>query len=117
MEALFFDSVVKGAELAEGLQKALDEALAHLPIARMMTYQLDDGWTTVDFVRPAHGLVALHGAEIVPVRVLGLAAGRKTQGHRFESRSSPIVLADADSYAQQLESEGAVIAKFCGAPR
>jgi len=112
VEALFFDSVVKGAELAEGLQKALDTALANLPIARMMAYQLDDGWTTVDFVRPAHGLVALHGAEIVAVSVLGLEAGRKTQGHRFESRSNPIVLADADSYAQQLESEGAVIASF-----
>lgn len=83
-----------------------------LPISKVMTYQLDDGWTTVDFVRPAHGLVALHGAEIVPVSVLGLAAGRETQGHRFESRSSPIMLADADSYAQQLESEGAVIPSF-----
>ena len=68
---IFFDSIVKGAELAEGLQKALDVALANLPIARMMAYQLGDGWTTVDFVRPAHGLVALHGAEIVPVSVLG----------------------------------------------
>ena len=26
-----------------------------------MTYQLADGTTTVSFVRPAHGLVALHG--------------------------------------------------------
>ncbi|MDE2365629.1 MAG: glycine--tRNA ligase subunit beta [Betaproteobacteria bacterium] len=111
-EALFFDSIVPGARLDQGLQKALDEALANLPIARMMTYQLGDGWTTVDFVRPAHGLVALHGAEVVPAGVLGLTAGRETQGHRFESRSSPIVLADADSYAQQLEGEGAVIASF-----
>ena len=54
-----------------------------------MTYQLADGWTTVNFVRPAHGLVALHGAEIVPVSVLGLNAGRETQGHRFESSSKP----------------------------
>lgn len=112
VETLFFDSVVKGAELAEGLQKALDAALTSLPIARMMTYQLPDGWTTVDFVRPVHGLLALHGVDIVPVSVLGLAAGRDTQGHRFESSSSPIVLTDADSYAQQLESEGAVIASF-----
>ena len=112
VDALFFDSVVTGARLAEGLQKALDEALANLPIARMMTYQLGDGWTTVNFVRPAHGLVALHGSELVPVGVLGLIAGRETQGHRFESRMSPIMLADADSYAQQLESEGAVIASF-----
>jgi glycyl-tRNA synthetase beta chain len=112
VETLFFDSVVKGAELAEGLQKTLDAALANLPIARMMAYQLQDGWTTVHFVRPAHGLVALHGIDIVPVGVLGLNAGRETQGHRFESRFSSIVLTDADSYAQQLESEGAVIASF-----
>ena len=84
-EALFFDSVVKGATLAEGLQKALDETLAKLPIAKVMTYQLADGWSSVNFVRPAHGLVALHGAEIVPVSVLGLTAGRETQGHRFEA--------------------------------
>ncbi len=111
-EALFFDSVVKGATLAEGLRKALDEALASLPIPKVMTYQLADGWSSVKFVRPAHGLVALHGAEIVPVSVLGLNAGRETQGHRFEADVAKLVLKDADSYAQQLESEGAVIASF-----
>ncbi len=111
-EALFFDSVVKGATLAEGLQKALDETLAKLPIAKVMTYQLSDGWSSVNFVRPAHGLVALHGTEIVPVKVLGLTAGRETQGHRFEASVAKVVLKDADSYAQQLATEGAVIASF-----
>ncbi|MEO7320099.1 MAG: glycine--tRNA ligase subunit beta, partial [Nitrosospira sp.] len=43
VEALFFDSIVKGATLIEGLQKALEETLARLPIAKMMSYQLDDG--------------------------------------------------------------------------
>ncbi|HET7833697.1 MAG TPA: glycine--tRNA ligase subunit beta [Gallionella sp.] len=111
-EALFFDSIVKGATLAEGLQKALDEALAKLPIPKVMTYQLADGWDSVNFVRPAHGLVALHGADVVPVGVLGLTAGRETHGHRFEASVEPVVLQDADSYAQQLETEGAVIASF-----
>jgi glycyl-tRNA synthetase beta chain len=111
-EALFFDSVAKGVALAEGLQKALDEALAKLPIPKVMTYQLADGWSSVNFVRPAHGLVALHGADVVPVSVLGLNAGRETHGHRFEASKSTIVLKDADSYAQQLEAEGAVIASF-----
>jgi glycyl-tRNA synthetase beta chain len=91
-EALFFDSVVKGATLAEGLQKTLDETLTKLPIAKVMTYQLADGWDSVKFVRPAHGLVALHGAEIVPVSLLGLAAGRETQGHRFEAAVGKLVL-------------------------
>jgi glycyl-tRNA synthetase beta chain len=111
-EALFYDSVVKGATLAEGLQKAVDEAIAKLPIPKVMSYQLADGWSSVNFVRPAHGLVALHGADIVPISVLGLTAGRETQGHRFEASVSPVVLQDADSYAQQLENQGAVIASF-----
>ena len=111
-EALYFDSLVKGATLAQGLQLALDESIAKLPIAKTMTYQLADGWSSVNFVRPAHGLVALHVAEIVPISALGLNAGRATQGHRFESPVAQVVLKNADSYALQLEKEGAVIASF-----
>ena len=111
-EALYFDSMAKGATLAEGLQKALEAALVALPIPKVMSYQLADGWSTVNFVRPAHGLAALHGADIVPIAVLGLEAGRNTHGHRFEAGVDPIVLKDADSYAQQLAAEGAVIASF-----
>ncbi|HEY6897955.1 MAG TPA: glycine--tRNA ligase subunit beta, partial [Rhodocyclaceae bacterium] len=111
-EVLFFDSTAKGATLAEGLQKALEAALAALPIPKVMTYQLADGWSTVNFVRPAHKLVALHGAEVVPISILGLSAGRETQGHRFEAANPTVSIKDADSYAQQLESEGAVIPGF-----
>jgi glycyl-tRNA synthetase beta chain len=111
-EALFLDSVVAGASLAVGLQKALDDAISKLPIAKVMQYQLTDGWTSVNFVRPAHGLVALHGAEVVPVSVLGLQSGRSTQGHRFEAKLPQISLRDADSYAAQLREDGAVIAGF-----
>ena len=111
-EALFHDSRVSGATLAEGLQKALDEALARLPIPKVMSYQLADGWSSVHFVRPAHGLVALHGDDVVPVSALGLRAQRSTQGHRFEAAVSPMALRDADSYAQQLRDEGAVIPGF-----
>ena len=119
-EALFLDSLVTGATLAEGLQKALVETLAKLPIPKLMSYQLEvgaagevrPGWTTVHFVRPAHGLVALHGDVVVPVSVLGLQAGRNTQGHRFEASVNPVLLIDADSYARQLAEQGAVIASF-----
>ena len=52
-EALFFDSVVKGATLVEGLQMALDETLSKLPIAKVMTYQLADGWSSVTFRAPS----------------------------------------------------------------
>jgi glycyl-tRNA synthetase beta chain len=111
-DVLFFDSTAKGAMLADGLQKALEAALAALPIPKVMTYQLADGWSTVNFVRPAHGLVALHGTEVVPLNILGLSAGRNTTGHRFEASVHPVVIKDADSYAAQLEAEGTVIASF-----
>lgn len=116
-EALFFDSVQAGVELAVGLQKALDEAIAKLPIPKVMTYQLETdcelpGWSSVKFVRPAHGLVALHGADVVPVKALGLSAGRDTHGHRFEAATDPVRIADADAYAATLARDGAVIASF-----
>lgn len=111
-EALFYDSTVKGVTLAEGLQKALNESLAKLPIPKVMTYQLADGWSDVKFVRPAHALVALHGKDVVPVEVLGLKAGRATQGHRFEAAKPQVTFTDADSYAATLANDGAVIAGF-----
>lgn len=111
-ESLFVDQVVAGATLAEGLQKAIDETLAKLPIPKVMSYQLADGWTDVKFVRPAHRLLALHGADVVPVTVLGLSADRVTQGHRFEAKSATITVRDADSHAAQLADEGSVIAGF-----
>jgi glycyl-tRNA synthetase beta chain len=111
-ESLFVDQMVAGATLADGLQKAIDETLAKLPIPRVMSYQLADGWTDVKFVRPAHRLLALHGADVVPVSVLGLKADRVTQGHRFEAKSATITIRDADSHAAQLADEGSVIAGF-----
>ncbi len=111
-EALFLDAMVTGATLVDGLQIALDTALANLPIPKLMQYQLADGWTSVQFVRPAHSLVALHGAEVVAVKVLGLQAGRQTEGHRFEAAMSPVMLIDADHYARQLEEQGSVMVSF-----
>lgn len=111
-EILFYDSLAKGATLADGLQKAIEAALAALPIPKVMSYQLADGWSSVNFVRPAHALVALHGSDVVPVSVLGLQSGKATKGHRFEAAVDPVVIADADSYAETLKRDGAVIASF-----
>ncbi len=111
-EALFYDSQVRGATLAEGLQKALAEAIAKLPIPKVMTYQLADGWTDVKFVRPAHSLLALHGAAVVPVQALGLTAGNTTRGHRFEATLPVVTVTHADAYAETLARDGAVIAGF-----
>jgi glycyl-tRNA synthetase beta chain len=116
-EALFYDSLLKGASLQAGLQKALEEALAKLPIPKVMQYQLETdcelpGWSSVNFVRPAHSLIALHGSTVVPVKALGLTAGNSTQGHRFEAKVSPVVLPHADQYDEVLKRDGSVIASF-----
>jgi glycyl-tRNA synthetase beta chain len=111
-EALFIEITQTGATLRDGLQKAIDETLAKLPIPKVMTYQLADGWSNVNFVRPAHGLVALYGSDVVPVSTLGLTAGNTTSGHRFEAKQPIITLKSADTYAEQLKTEGAVIASY-----
>ena len=101
---------VPGAGLVEGLQAALDDAIANLPIPKMMSYQRPNG-TTVKFVRPAHRLVALHGAAVVPITALGLDADRMTAGHRFLGRRD-LEIRTADAYAPTLEAEGKVLPDF-----
>jgi glycyl-tRNA synthetase beta chain len=111
-EYVYLRSLAKGQALARGLQAALDDALAKLPIPKVMTYASPGGyWNAEKFVRPAHRLVALHGADVVAVKALGLDAGRTTGGHRFLGRSD-IAIATADAYGETLWAEGKVIASF-----
>ena len=115
--ALFIEQTQTGVTLAQGLQIALAQSISHMPIPKLMTYQLDKGcalpgWDSVSFVRPVHHLVALLDAQVVPVTALGLTAGRQTCGHRFEA-STPILQIDhADHYEDILYKQGAVIASF-----
>lgn len=110
-EYVFLNQTIAGVTLAAGLQAALDDAIAKLPIPKIMAYQLADGATTVHFVRPAHGLLALHGPAIVPVSALGLTAGRVTHGHRFQGVAD-ISVATADAYEEALAAHGNVVASF-----
>ena len=110
-EYVFLNQTIPGATLAAGLQAALEDTIAELPIPKVMSYQLADGATTVQFVRPVHGLIALHGAAIVDVSVLGLKAGRIAHGHRFQGVKN-ISVAAADAYEDALAAHGRVIASF-----
>src|SRR5690606_3014906 len=110
-DVLYAEGFAPGSLLAEGLQAALDHALDALPIPKVMQYQLADGHTSVKFVRPAHRLVALWGADVVPVRALGLDAGRQGMGHRFMGQAE-LTIADASQWARQLRDEGMVLPAF-----
>lgn len=106
-ESLFFSYTAPGAPLHIGLQAALEDTVAKLPIPKVMNYQRPDG-SDVQFVRPVHRLIALHGSEVVPLAILGLAAGRTTLGHRFLSQGE-VALQNAEGYAALLESQGKVV--------
>lgn len=110
-DILYAEGTSAGARLADGLQQALDQAITHLPIPKVMQYQLADGHTSVKFVRPAHRLLALWGTDIVPVHILGLQAGRTTSGHRFMSEG-PIDIPSAGQWATLLQDQGRVIPGF-----
>ncbi|WGS50419.1 glycine--tRNA ligase subunit beta [Paraburkholderia sp. D15] len=109
-EAFFLRYAAPGATLADGLQAALEEALAKLPIPKVMTYQRPDG-TNVQFVRPAQRLTVLHGDQVVPVSALGIDADDTTLGHRFLSEGF-VQIQHADAYADTLLHKGRVVASF-----
>ncbi|HRP66695.1 MAG TPA: glycine--tRNA ligase subunit beta [Thauera sp.] len=106
-EALFHTAMVPGAKLADVLSGIVQDAVKALPIPKVMRW--GDGDAT--FVRPVHKLTLLHGADVVPGRVLDLEAGRRTRGHRFMSRGD-IDIATADAYEPTLLAEGKVIPSF-----
>ncbi|BCZ76716.1 glycine--tRNA ligase beta subunit [Paraburkholderia terrae] len=109
-DAFFLRYAAPGATLAEGLQTALDETLAKLPIPKVMTYQRPDG-SNVQFVRPVHRLTVLHDKEVVPVTAFGIDADDTTLGHRFLSEGF-VQIQHADHYAETLMHRGHVVPNF-----
>ncbi len=113
-EALYLNVSAKGADLQSSLQVAVEEAIKQLPIAKMMHYQVHNAngdLQDVEFARPVHRIVAMHGSHILPIQAFGMTASNATEGHRFMS-SGPIAIQSAVDYENTLEREGKVIASF-----
>jgi glycyl-tRNA synthetase beta chain len=94
---LQFRGIERGAATTALLGDILTQAIAALPIQKRMRW----GAHGAEFVRPVHSVVLLYGEEVVPVEVLGLAAGRVTLGHRFHA-PKPITLKGAKGYESRL---------------
>lgn len=109
-ESFFYSYTAPGLTLNTALQSAIEESVAKLPVPKLMTYQRPDG-SSVQFARPVHRLVALHGEQIVDVSFMGLKADRVTQGHRFLSEGK-ISLQHANDYVDSLNNSGKVITGF-----
>jgi len=110
-DSFFFTYTAPGQSLAEGLQTTLEESITKLPIPKVMSYQKPDG-TTVQFVRPVHGLIALLNETIIPLKLLGLESSNTTLGHRFLSKETSISIPTATRYANILQETGRVIASY-----
>ena len=67
---LYLPKNIIGLNLEDVLSEVINNCISQLPIKKMMSYQLDDGWTSVNFVRPIKNLLVLHGKNILKVYYL-----------------------------------------------
>jgi len=111
-KVLYLEKDIVGIILEDVLSEIIKNCINKLPIKKMMSYQLEDGWTSVNFVRPIKNLLILHGNEILKVSSLGFEANNKSFGHRFESKEKILVIDHADNYEKILLETGGVIANF-----
>ncbi|MDC7716031.1 glycine--tRNA ligase subunit beta [Vogesella sp. DC21W] len=102
-----YESTKAGEALSAVLSGIVATALKKLPAPKLMR------WADLDlqFVRPVHGLMMLHGEQVIAGEVLGLQSRNLTRGHRFLS-AGDVTVANADAYARTLAEEGKVIASF-----
>src|SRR5512145_3251957 len=97
----------KGKPLDEYLPEIIAQALKKLPVPKLMRW----GDSEHQFVRPVHGLIALHGKRVVSAEVLGVSSGNVTSGHRFLC-SERVTIKEADDYEATLARDGRVVASF-----
>ena len=106
-EYFLYRTKKNGEPLSAHLAGYVEQAVKRLPVAKLMRWSSRD----VQFVRPVHGLVMLHGSKVVPGEVLGLKSGNKTRGHRFMN-AGPIAIRRARDYEKTLRTQGKVTASF-----
>ncbi len=97
----------KGRATVELISEIAETALSRLPVPKRMRWGTGD----IEFVRPVHWVVAMFGTETINCSILGIKTGNQTFGHRFHHPDA-IQIKSAESYLQQLEETGKVIADF-----
>ena len=111
-EILYLEKEISGVNLEDILSEIINTCVNQLPIKKMMSYQLKDGWTSVNFVRPIKNLLILHGKKILKVSSFGFEANNQSFGHRFESNEKKLEIDHADNYEKILLETGRVIVNF-----
>ena len=104
---LVFKATEKGQALSELIEDIINQSLSRLPIPKRMRW----GSSEVEFVRPVHWVVLMHGDRVIDAQIMGLKTSAKTLGHRFHSKGE-ITLQHANEYKEKLLTQGFVIADF-----
>jgi glycyl-tRNA synthetase beta chain len=97
---------VQGKSTKELLLLMVQQMMQSLPINKRMHW----GGYSVEFIRPIHSVIVMHGLNVIEGEILGYKIGKETCGHRFMS-SKPISIIHADDYERALEANY-VIADF-----
>ncbi len=98
-----------GRLAADVLVDVVEGAVTSFPWPRSMRWgTASASMDSPRWVRPLAGVVALLGESVVPLNVLGVAAGRTTLGHRFLSHA-PVSVAHPGAYAAQLRDAHVIV--------
>lgn len=104
---LVFKATEKGQVLSDLIEDIINQSLSRLPIPKRMRW----GSSEVEFVRPVHWVVLMHGSNVIDAQIMGLKTSAKTFGHRFHAPAE-ILLRKASDYNDKLRTQGFVIADF-----
>lgn len=113
VDDIYFEEL-KGVEYAhvhvKKTGKKASEILLNMnKVVKAMTFPTKMRWAANDFefIRPIHWIVSLFGNEVIPVKLLDITAGRKTEGHRFLGDS--VVLANTGDYEDALKDQFVIV--------
>ena len=95
---------VEGRRTADVMAEIAHDVVTGLRFPKTMRWGIGEHV----FVRPVHGVVALLDAEVVPIELFGVAAGRTTVGHRVHA-PQPFDLAGASDYVDELEARSVLV--------
>ncbi len=104
-KVLQFEGSKQGAATTSLLPGIVTASLDNLPIARRMRW----GAGSQEFVRPVHWVVMLFGSNVVEAEILGIQAGKQSQGHRFHGPKQ-LAISTPAKYAEVLIEKAHVVA-------
>jgi glycyl-tRNA synthetase beta chain len=104
-KVLQYEGSKKGEATTALLPGIVTASLDALPIARRMRW----GAGSQEFVRPVHWVVMLFGSNVVEAEILGVRAGKHTQGHRFHGPKQ-LAIGNPAKYAELLLEKAHVVA-------